>query len=162
MKKKTVIIILAIILAMCIAFIFSNSLKNGAETISQSGMIKDIFDNILDFLKIDIKISEQNIRTLGHFAEFFALSCVLTVSILLIFPFDFKNPFTGKLFVYFLPIAVSAVVALIDEFIQLFSPGRACDILDVLVDVTGATAANLIIMGIVFIIYAIKKRKSKD
>lgn len=162
MKKKAIIISVFIILALCVGFIFSNSLKNGAESTSQSGAVKEIIDDVLAFLHIDIEISEQNIRTLAHFAEFFALSLILTATALILFPFDFKNPLTKKLIIYFLPIIISTLVAFIDEFIQLFSPGRACDIMDVLVDFSGAATANIIIMGIVFIIYAVKRKKSKD
>ena len=96
---------------------------------------------------------------MGHFAEFFILSLVLSVYALLIFPFNFKKPSANKLFIYFSPIVISTLVAFIDEFIQFFTPGRACDIKDVLVDFLGATSANLIVMGIVFIIYTIRKRK---
>ena len=162
MKKKTIIISVFVLLALCVAFIFSNSLKNGSETTSQSGAVKEIVDSILNFLNINLEISEENIRTLGHFAEFFALSLVLTIASLMLFPFNFENPFTKKLIIYFLPIIISTLIAFIDEFIQLFSPGRACDIMDVLVDFSGAAVANLLTMGIVFIIYAIKRNKSKD
>ena len=162
MKKKAVIISILVILVLCVGFIFSNSMKNGAESTSQSGAVKKIVDNALEFLNINVDISEQGIRTLGHVVEFFALSLVLTVAALILFPFNFENPFTKKLIIYFLPIIISTLVAFIDEFIQLFSPGRACDIMDVLVDFSGAALANLITMGIVFIIYAVKHKKSKD
>lgn len=162
MKKKTIIISVFVLLALCVAFIFSNSLKNGSETTSQSGAVKEIVDSVLNFLNINLEISEESIRTLGHFAEFFALSLVLTIASLMLFPFNFENPFTKKLIIYFLPIIISTLIAFIDEFIQLFSPGRACDIMDVLVDFSGAAVANLLTMGIVFIIYAIKRNKSKD
>ena len=159
MKKRYIVLSLAIVLILCVGFIFSNSMKNGAESTSQSGAVKKIVDSVLDFLKIEIDISEESIRTMGHLAEFFALSFILTISALLIFPFDFKTPFTKRLIIYFLPIVISTLIAFIDEFIQLFSPGRACDIMDVLVDFIGAVVANIITMGIVFIIYGIKKRK---
>ncbi len=159
MKKKYIIISLAIILILCVAFIFSNSLKNGAQSTDMSGTAKEILVKALSFFNIDIDISEQSIRTLGHFAEFFALSMILTLTAIFIFPVDFKNLFTKRLIIYFSPVVISFLIACVDEFIQLFSPGRACDIMDVLVDVIGAATANLIIMGIIFIIYAIKKRK---
>ena len=144
---------------LCISFIFGNSMKNAVESTSQSGMAKMIVDAVLDFLHIDIEISEAGIRMMGHFAEFFILSLVLSVYALLIFPFSFKKPSDNTLFIYFSPIVISTLVAFIDEFIQFFTPGRACDIKDVLVDFLGATSANLIVMGIVFIIYTIRKRK---
>lgn len=162
MKKKILIISLIAILILCIAFIFSNSLQNGVESTTQSGAVKKILDAALDFLNIDAEISEETVRTLAHFTEFFILSVFLTATALTLFPFNFKVPFTKRLWIYFTPIVVSTIVAFIDEFIQLFSPGRACDIMDVLVDFSGATTANIIIMVIVFIIYAVKRKKSKD
>ncbi len=160
MKKRIIIISIITVLILCVLFIFSNSIKDGAQSTLQSGTVKKILDQMLDFLHIDIEISEQNLRTFGHFAEFFALSAILSAAAIFIFPFDFKNPFTKRLLIYFSPIVISVIIAFIDEFIQLFSPGRACDILDVAVDAAGALCANALIMGIVFIIYFVKKRKA--
>ncbi len=162
MKKKAIIISISVILILCIAFIFSNSLKNGSETSSITSSIKEIIGSALTELGLDVSIPQNFINILGHFGEFFALSAVLTVSTIFIFPIRFKNPFTKRLWIYASPIAFSITVAFIDEFIQRFSPGRSSDIMDVLVDAIGALVANALIMGIVFIIYAIKKKKSKD
>ena len=163
MKKKAIIIIsISVVLILCIAFIFSNSLKNGSETSSITGTIKDTVSSALQRLGLDINIPKNLINILGHFGEFFLLSAVLTVAAALIFPIDFKNVFTKRLWIYASPIALSVTIAFIDEFIQIFSPGRSSDIMDVLVDSIGAIVANALVMGIIFIIFAIKKNKSKD
>ena len=159
MKKNRILIIIGVILLLCVGFIFGNSLKDGPQTVEDSHTIKDIIDNVFDFLKIDFEISEQDVRTLGHFCEFFALCTILTGAALLLFPIDYKKPYSIRLLIYFSPVLISTVIAFADEFIQLFSPGRACDIMDVLVDFLGALTANVIIMGITLIICKIKKRK---
>ena len=159
MKKRGILIIIWMVLLLCIGFIFGNSLKDGPQTVKDSLSIKDVIDDVLDFLNINLEISENAVRTLGHFCEFFALCAIITCAALLLFPIDYKNPYSIRLLIYFSPTLISTLIALADEFIQLFSPGRACDIMDVLVDFLGALTANVIIMGIALIICKIKKRK---
>jgi VanZ family protein len=74
-----------------------------------------------------------NIRKLAHFVEygvlgFLAMRAFKTLA---------KLPFRSSVFAFFLCVAV----ALLDEYQQSFNPSRTSSSLDVMIDLTGATAA---------------------
>lgn len=117
MKKKAVLTFL-ILLVIC--FIWGNSMKTGA----QSGRLSSALLKIFPFLNI---LGEHVVRKLGHFSEFSALGFLL----LLRFRMDGK-PLS-------LPLVCGILTAMTDETIQMFSPGRSCEVLDVWIDTAGVS-----------------------
>ena len=162
MKKRIIISIILLLVVLLIAFIFSNSLKNAADSAVQSGTVKEIVDSVLALFGYDDGIDTTLLRGLAHFGEFFMLGAFLAAEILFVFPLTFESQSAKKFIIYVSPTAISLIVACIDEFIQIFSPGRVCDVLDVLVDTAGSASANILVLLIGIIIYSIKKEKSKD
>ena len=129
------------------AFIFSNSLQSGEISGNQSDFFVDAFDNALSFFGIsaDTQILGVIIRKAAHFTEYFALG--LTSSL-------FLSVFERKPLYTISPI-YALVIAICDEFImQSVTEGRAPRWTDVIIDLSGAVIAGLII-------YLIKNRKQK-
>lgn len=133
--KKKIIIILAILVNL---FIWTNSLMPGSISSSQSGFIGNFlyppFKNLIEYDNF-ITI----IRKMAHFTEFMVLGFLLT--------FVYRNK---KLSKFDLIAMIHAfLVACIDEIIQLFIPGRAGMVGDVLIDSLGAITGVIIALIII-------------
>ena len=132
-------ILLFITLAL-IVFIFSNSFQNSEISGNSSGFITDLLNRICSSLKLKIFLSEEIVRTMAHFCEFGLLGVMALCTSL--------SFFGVKLQSFLISISVFCVTAVTDECIQLFSDGRAFQLSDILIDISGgllgATAVFLI------------------
>ena len=139
MKSK---ILLTIVILINI-FIWTNSLLPSNLSSSQSGLIVNIiypiFKNVLD-----VNTFTTIIRKLAHFTQFMLLAIVSC--------YYFKSINMKK--TYSVTLTYGLLVAIIDETIQLFIPGRAGLITDVLIDLLG------VLFGL-FIVYIISIIKLK-
>jgi len=139
MKSK---ILLTIVILINI-FIWTNSLLPSNLSSSQSGLIVNIiypiFKNVLD-----VNTFTTIIRKLAHFTQFMLLAIVSC--------YYFKSINMKK--TYSVTLTYGLLVAIIDETIQLFIPGRAGLITDVLIDLLG------VLFGL-FIVYIISVIKLK-
>ena len=153
-KKRNVInLIVWAILALCtLVFIYSNSLKNGPESMKQSSVVVEVVEPIID---PNHTMSEDLLTTIvrkgAHFTEFFLLG--LTLRMMFIYVSRLSNK---KFFVT--PFFVCLFAAVIDEFIQSFTE-RTSAVLDVLIDFSGSTLAILLVMMVMLVIHLIRKRK---
>lgn|SRR5690554_2624693 len=124
-------------------FIWINSLLPSNLSSSQSGLIVNIiypiFKNVLD-----VNTFTTIIRKLAHFTQFMLLAIVSC--------YYFKSINMKK--TYSVTLTYGLLVAIIDETIQLFIPGRAGLITDVLIDLLG------VLFGL-FIVYIISIIKLK-
>ena len=162
-KSKTTKIILRVVLSVLtvafIAWIFSNSLKVATESAEQSG---SLVEKIQAFFKAiaptsfiataegeDLKWLEEVIRTMAHFAEFALLGALC---------FWTYRAYTDKKIWMIAPFTLSAVVAVTDEILQYFTPGRAFEWTDVLVDTSGAVAGCLFALFAVWLVAKIIKK----
>lgn len=135
MRKKHMFMISA--LAMT-AFIFWNSLKPAQESSEASGRFVTILGNLLtNFgLYADYGLMEKIVRKTAHIAEF-GVQAIL-----------FAGCFSGKYrkrVIYILFFGL--LTACTDEYIQLFSAGRAGLISDIFIDFSG-TSFGTVICGI--------------
>ena len=118
-------------------FIWGNSLLPASVSAAFSGWVKQA----LEFLFGTQATPEEGhglLRKLAHFLEFASLGLLLGWR----FFMDLKNK-------WILPTVLSGVsVALVDELLQHFSPGRAPGILDVGIDSAGVLLGmSLLILG---------------
>lgn len=139
-----------LILWMALIFFFSSQVSDDS-TVTTNIVINILYKiycafvsppkDILTFTEIVFK----PVRKIAHFSEFAILGLLAYINIK-----DFK---TNKAIIY------SALLCLIysisDEIHQIFVPGRACTLIDVLIDFCGS------IVGILFI-HLILKRWKKD
>ena len=125
------IIAFALLTLMIVAFIWSNSCKSGAESGAQSGRVTRFLQSILD---PDGKIPEESfhhfVRKAAHFTEFATLGLALCGLFRAIFRVNGSAHFA-------MPVLLALMVAVADEYIQLFT-GRGSAVADVVLDFSGA------------------------
>lgn len=122
MKNKPSTILM--LLWMLLIFIMSSF--DATESANQSNFIVNIINNI--FKIENIELLSFIIRKLAHFTEYLILG-FLTINMLN------KNDISKK---YLLSILICIIYATSDEIHQIFVPGRACQIRDILIDSIGS------------------------
>lgn len=117
--------------ALFTLFIFYNSSLPGSVSGNLSAMAAGFIVDIADFLQMSLSGDvEYVLRKLAHFLEFACLSWMVCKTYS---SFGVSNRASNG-YVLFICLLVAAV----DEYIQLFSPGRASMVKDVLLDFSGA------------------------
>lgn len=132
----------ALLLLLCL--IWGNSLLSGTTSGQISGGFGSWLEKVLPFLSPDAPNGQHYLRKAAHFSEFLLLGVVCTC---LLHSIGKPRPL--------LAFAACALVASIDEGIQLFVPGRCGAITDVLLDCSGAAVGVLAITAL----HLIRKQK---
>ena len=137
-NRRMISISLWITTVLWAVLIWSNSLKPGATSGDESRAILVAINDFLARISPSLQLSHLFVRKAAHFLEFAILG--------LLFSFDFyRLPlFWGerrRAAVCFLCVPCGALVALVDEGIQLFVEGRGASFIDVGLDVLGVIFA---------------------
>ena len=160
MKDKYKIIILAIIIILWMAFIFSMSAKNATQSSNISGgftydVLNTFFSN---FRGLDKSIQDNIVEDLqfvvrkgAHFSAYAVLGGLCFVECSYFKGVNFKNRFITA-------FLVSVLYAISDEIHQYFVPGRACEFRDMVIDSCGV----LFGITVVVIFNIIKNKLKKD
>lgn len=130
MKKKKVYLWLVLTI-LWLALIFAHS----SMTASVSG--KESLGLLARLQVLFPWLTHNLLRKLGHFGEFAVLGFLLTGSF-----WNLKNFRLSK------PLGSALFVALCDETLQLFIPGRSGEIRDVWIDFAGALCGCLFLWAI--------------
>ena len=148
---KTAAIISWIVVAFMLAFIFYMSSRSGNDIDHNTG----IFSAIKEWLSVQALAlfgREVDVSPVGHFCEYLALGTALANAL----RFHLKPEGAAGALLVARPIyalskwapaiaaALSSVYGVTDEFHQIFTPGRSCDLMDWLVDTIAATIGALI------------------
>ena len=161
MKNKNRIIISAILLLLCMGFIYYNSYQNGydSNTIS-NGVLDMVKSNELVNNKVTNKIAlkikkslgissskEILIRKMAHMLEF----CLLAILVAIVL---FNFGLRGKGAIIYI-LFFTLFYAVLDEYHQMFIKGRTSSVRDVLIDFSGS------IIGVVvfYLVYYLKNKK---
>lgn len=125
------------LLAACfVGIIFYNSSLPLRQSSQLSGWVTALTQLLAQHLDIQLTGDvEHHIRKLAHFCEFALLGLLLCHS----FSAWGVPKLTATGYILFLAL----LVAVIDEYIQAFSPGRASRVKDVLLDFSGVFCAGL-------------------
>ncbi|MDD2363004.1 MAG: VanZ family protein [Oscillospiraceae bacterium] len=147
-KRRLIFTVLSVLFT---AFIFLNSIQNAAISSAQSGNFVVFLENILSSIGISVSVSEFIIRKLAHFSEFFILGILLCLTL---------RTYTVKIIKNVtIPLFLGILVAVTDEFIQLFSAGRAGLVADVVLDFSGfLTGLGL---AVLLVLWRDKRKKNK-
>ena len=118
-----------------IGVILINSLLPGDLSSLESGYVVDVMFSIFDFFGYtpDIMTLHQVIRMTAHFVEFMILGILLAI--------DFRQLH----YPWYKLLIVILVIALLDETIQIYTPGRAFELMDIVIDLLGGTLGYLLI-----------------
>ncbi len=146
--KKTYIIISWIAVVVCMGIIFCLSAQTADESSELSGSF------IMTLLELfGLKLEQEVIRTIAHCLEFMGLS-------LLIFNATYTTCKTK--FTPIIAFAGTVFYAITDEIHQIFVPGRAFQLTDILVDSTGALVGVIASLILLKVILYIKERRNKN
>ena len=139
-KRRGICILLAALVLGWMLLIFGFSAQSGTESGGLSALIAEPVTKLL-VSKADEMDAEQEaalylqvddaVRTAAHFAEYTCLGVLLML-------LSACLGWTKR----WLPVSVGVLYALTDELHQAFSPGRSCEVQDVLVDSLGVFAGE--------------------
>lgn len=141
------IITFALLILVTVGFIWGNSLKTIEQSADQSAPVAESIQPVLDpQKKMEKPEFHDFVRKLAHVVEFFALG-VFVAGFAVSLGASLKKIFVS------MPILITLVVAVGDEYIQHFA-GRGSLVTDVALDFAG----SLVGLGIVWLlVWAYKK-----
>ena len=118
-----------IIVLSLLVLIFCLSHQNGEESTETSGW----FTSLLNFI-FPFELTEDFVRTMAHFSEFACIS------------FFMNNLFVAykEKLIPLIACSLSFFYAITDEIHQIFVPGRACQFLDMMVDLAGIVSGMFV------------------
>lgn len=140
-----------VLLGLVLAFIWGNSLLNGELSSKVSGFVGWLLDCFMP--DADAGAGEEShglLRKAAHMTEFCLLGLLLSWLVRMTLKHKWQH--------LWLPLLGGVAVAITDETIQYFVPGRACRILDVGVDALGCALGIVIIT----LIQTMKNQKLKE
>ena len=148
-----------IVAILIMLFMFLSSAQNAeASSATSGGFIKIFLSLFYPEFNLSNNVVQAEIikglqylfRKAAHFSSYFGLGFSLSVAI---HTYDIKS-----ICKFLLPVFISLIYAITDEIHQLFIPGRAGRISDVLLDLSGALLGTVIVLIIVFFYKKFKKR----
>ena len=137
--------LLYILLGLIVFFIWDNSMQTGGSSDGFSLLFAETFAHIVNKLGFHGNIWTLNriVRKLAHLTEFTILGGVLSTIL--------RRYITYGTVIK--TIGLGMLIASLDEFIQLFSPGRSSQISDVLIDTVGVVIGILVAKLVYYIRY---------
>ena len=155
--KTTLLIVARVLLITAIictlSFAFYQSTLPPAESNEVSDGVSGILVKIIPPETLLGAIIHENIRTIAHFCEFFALGIFTSLYCVLVSTAEIGVSKTKLIFVI-VSLIFGSVCALIDESIQFFS-SRAPDIIDGIVDTSGYVSAIFAVYTVYFAIFLV-------
>lgn len=121
-------------------FIFSNSLQTGAQSDQRSGQVVELVGGALGNAGMDLHSIILLVRKSAHFIEFALLGAGMLLTL-----HAFRRPLRRGLPAL---LFLGLLVPLMDESIQLVSPGRSAQLADVWLDFGGVLFGLLAAGGI--------------
>lgn len=127
--------IFTIALFACVIFIFRNSLQNSADSSLRSQSVMAHLNAMLGHLHLG-PLSEHIVRKLAHFSEYMLEGFLLMLCL---------RVYTNRFVRYVSwPLLGGMATALMDETLQIWSPGRSSQVSDVWIDMAGVVSGLLI------------------
>ncbi len=130
MKGRKRLWLLTAAAILWIGFIWGQSLIPAELSSQESGTVLLLLERVLHALRLPGTLTDHLVRKAAHFTEYLILGIMLTAAL---------GGWGGARGLLLLP-AAAALIPLVDETIQLFSPGRGSQIPDVWLDLFGFAA----------------------
>lgn len=137
--KKTIKLLL-LVLMMALIFFFSSQVADDS-TVTTNIVIELLYKIYSFFVSKTVDLQTftnlvfNPVRKLAHFSEFGLFGIIVYLNI--------KEYKTKNIVIY--SIIFSCLYAISDEIHQIFVPGRACTLIDVLIDTCGASLGIILI-----------------
>ena len=157
-KRIIYIIIVAAALTAVLCFIWGNSLLDGGASRKLSSAVTEFIRPIYELFAgrpATDGALHALVRKAAHFLEFAVIAAVAS---LLLWRLCGEHPVQNLIYVLF----GSLFIAVTDEYIQSFSPGRSPSVRDIVIDFAGAVTGALTVFVCILIIRKIKKAKIKN
>ena len=141
--------VLAVAIFGTVCFIFSNSMRTGADSSGMSRAVQDFLQSLLRRLghpAAAARLTEHMVRKAAHFCEYTMEGFFLLLGTRL---------FTHKLRFLSWPVLLGLLTALCDETIQLFYAGRGSSVTDVWIDMAGVVCGLFVALVLLLIVRAI-------
>ncbi|WOO38828.1 VanZ family protein [Anaerocolumna sp. AGMB13020] len=145
---------------LIMVMIFMFSMENGNQSSDLSGSLtKSMVEAVIDAIDLELtQVKEENIielihtpiRKAGHLTEYALLGIAVA------FPLLRKHGLKGK-HLFITGLLICTFYAATDELHQLFVPGRAGMVTDVMIDAVGAGLGILLFQGMHSLRLAFKK-----
>ncbi len=150
LKKDLYIkIVLWVLVLLCMAMIFHFSSESSVESKKTSSHLTELTKKIINILPFNevnkenlIKGAEHFVRKTAHFTEYFLLG-VLTLSACLK-TFKKRN--------FWIALLICFIYSVSDEVHQIFVPGRAFMIGDILLDTVGSLSGLIVFVYLRYIV----------
>lgn len=136
-KQRILLLLTGLAAVACVAFIWGNSLLPATQSAQASRSVLDVLNPLLELLHIPTANAHHLIRKMAHMSEFALLGLLWTALLLQIKQIHLSAALA-------LAGCFALLVALTDETIQLFSPGRGSQVTDVWIDFAGACLGILL------------------
>ena len=150
-KRKIFAVILSVLMAGTLAFIWGHSAVSIERSAEESSGVFDAVSPVFNSIFGTGTISEWLFRKMAHFGEFFILGLEVEFLILTLKGLNIK--------LFSLSLAFGLFVGAIDEIIQVFS-SRGATVRDVIIDFSGFLIAYIIfVMATLF--KRLKEKKTK-
>lgn len=157
-RRIRIAVILLALTVCCLVWIFSHSLRSAAESSAQSSPFAEfarrLYERLFRGADPDLDF-DHAVRKVAHFAEFFLLGVLSSLTVLL-----FRSPDRPPVLLALPPLVCFAAAAA-DEWLQTLSPGRSGQWSDVLLDCAGA-AAGILMTILIWIPVSRARRKKRQ
>ena len=144
--------VLAVAIFGTVCFIFSNSMRTGADSSGMSRAVQDFLQSLLRRLghpAAAARLTEHMVRKAAHFCEYTMEGFFLLLGTRL---------FTHKLRFLSWPVLLGLLTALCDETIQLFYAGRGSSVTDVWIDFAGVLTGMVLAMAFAVLVETLMRR----
>ncbi len=133
-REKWIRALLLAVLILWTAFIFARSLRSADDSTEESAFFLDLISRFIP------SVSMHFVRKLAHFTEFFILGCLADAVFRSLSGRKKRPLLTAAVF----SSCYGLAAAVTDELLQLSSPGRSCQISDMLLDLSGVLTGAIL------------------
>lgn len=131
------------LLVMCLVMIFGFSSEAGEDSSGRSLQVMEWVNKALDNMDINFRVTHTMVRKTAHFLEYFLLGLLLLMTLRV-----YTRRVVGHLG---WALFGGLLVPVVDETLQLFTPGRSGQLTDVLIDFGGAFSGIMVALVITLI-----------
>ena len=164
MKKNIIRTLLLLILIADMVFIFVNSAQDSTESATTSQSVTEMVAPVIvpNYKEMDSETQKQAVSSLdvylreaAHLLQFVPMGFALYLLLC-----TFSLPFRIRYIEIPITLCFGILYALSDEIHQIFSPGRAFQLFDIMMDTCGVTIGLIAALILNLIIAKINKRET--
>lgn len=152
-KLKSIVVsrfLLAVCLISVLVFIFNNGTEVDTVSSSKSVIVTEFINKILAKVSVDFQATEHQVRKLAHFSEYMLLGFLLVLNLRLYAGLHLTN--------IAWPLFLGLFTAVLDEFLQAFTPGRSSMVTDVMIDFGGIASG---VLAALLVLHFLSRRRTQ-